>query len=87
MHQQSFYSVTGAWTLGLGVNDNLQGRGDLRGIININMAYANTAGDDRDGRLFTAQLMQARATARDQHINVLIHSQHFGDQRAVRVIN
>ena len=62
MHQQSFYSVTGAWTLGFGVNDNLQGRGDLRGIININMAYANATGDDRDSRLLTAQLMQTRAT-------------------------
>ena len=73
MHQQSFYGVACARTLGFGIDDNLQGRGDLRGIINIDMTYANAAGDDRDSRLLTTQLVQARATARDQHIDVLIH--------------
>ncbi len=87
MHQQGFYGVTGARTLGFSVDDNLQRRSYLSSIINIDMTNANAAGDNRDRRLLTAQLMQTRATAWDQHIDVLIHTQHFSDQRAIRVIN
>ncbi|SRN48985.1 Uncharacterised protein [Shigella flexneri] len=51
------------------------------------MAYAYTTCDHRDCRLFTAQFMQTSATTRDQHVDVFIHTQHFTDQRTVRIIN
>ena len=48
VHQQRFHGIAGARPLGLGIDDDLQRRGDLGGFINENMAHANPAGDHRD---------------------------------------
>ena len=87
VYQQRLGGIAGARALGLGVNDDLQRRCDLGGIVDENMAHADTAGDHRDGGLLAAQLMQACAAARDQHIDVFIHLQHFADQRAIRALD
>ena len=87
MHQQRFYGVTGAWTLGFRVHDNLQRRFNLSAVVHHDMAHADTAGDHRDRRLLAAQLVQARAAAWDQHVDIFVHAQHFVDQRAVRALD
>ncbi len=87
MHQQRFYRITGAWALGFSVDDNLQRRFDLRGVIHHDVAYANPAGNDRNGGLLTAQLVQTRAAAWYQHVDVFVHAQHLVDQRTVGTFN
>ena len=87
MHQQRFNGVTGARTLGLRVNDNLQRRSNLSAVVYHDMTHANTTGDHRNRRLLAAQLVQPRAAAWDQHVDVFVHAQHFVDQRAVRALN
>lgn len=57
MHQQRLDRVTGTRTLRFRIDDNLQRRGNLSAIVNKDMANANPAGDHRNGRLLTAQLM------------------------------
>ncbi len=87
MHQQRFYRITGAWTLGFSVDDNLQRRFYLRGVIHHDMAYANTTGDHRNGRLLAAQLVQARTAAWDEHVDVFVHAQHLVNQSTVGAFN
>ncbi|MNS63647.1 hypothetical protein D3C72_967480 [compost metagenome] len=87
MHQQRFNGVAGTRALGFGVDDNLQGRRDLCAVIHHDMTHANPAGDHRNGRLFAAQLVQARPTAWDQHVDVFIHAQHFIHQRTIRAFD
>ena len=87
MYQQRFDRVTGARALHFGVNDHFQRFGNVSGVVDINMANADPAGDHRNRRLFAAQLMQTCAAARDQHIDILIHLQHLADQRPIRTLN
>ncbi|MNS28524.1 hypothetical protein D3C72_605040 [compost metagenome] len=87
MYQQRFNGVTGAWTLSFGIDDNLQRRRDFSAVIHDDMTHANPAGDHRNGRLLAAQLVQTRATAWDQHVDVFIHTQHFVDQRTIRAFD
>ncbi len=87
MHQQRLHRITGARTLGFGVDDDLQGRFDLGSLIDNDMAYADTAGDHRDRRLLAAQLVQPCPAARDQHVDVFVHPQHLVDQGAIRAFN
>ena len=51
------------------------------------MAYANTTGDHRNGRLLAAQLVQARTAAWDEHVDVFVHAQHLVNQSTVGAFN
>jgi hypothetical protein len=59
MNQQRFDRVTGAWTLGFRIHDDLQRRFNLGAVVYNDMTHADTAGDHRDRRLLTTQLVQA----------------------------
>ena len=67
--QQRLGGVAHAYALGLGVDDNVERLVKIGGFMHVDMAVARARLDHRHQRLAHAALDQARAAARNEHVD------------------
>jgi len=95
VHEQGFQRVADPGTLGLGVDDDLSGHGDVGRGIDKDVANAFVVLDDRDAGVFDDEADQAFTAAGDDQVDRLLLFQHLqhpfalgeGDQRQGRLGN
>ena len=83
VHEHRVQRVADRGALHLGIVHDLDRRVQLGRGLDLQVADADPAGDDGDGRVLARQAVQARAAARDDHVNVLVQAQHLHHQLPV----
>ena len=57
VHQNRVERIANAWALHFGIAHNRHNFRQIGVLIDLHMAYANAAGDHRDGGVFAAELV------------------------------
>ena len=70
VHQQGFACIAHADSLGLGIENNVQGHILVRGSVHIHMAVACACLYNRDGAVFHHGLYESCSSPGDEHIDI-----------------
>ena len=87
MHQRCIERIAHCGALHLRVENDLQRRIQIGGVVHEQVANADAARDDGNAAVFAAELVQTRAAARDDHIHVFVQLQQFGHARPIGVVD
>ena len=77
MYKNRFAGIADAYSLSLGIHDNVCCHLKVCGFIHINMAVSSTGLNHRDGALLHYGFDQASAASRDEYIHILVHLHEF----------
>lgn len=77
MYKNRFAGIADAYSLSLGIHDNVCCHLKVCGFIHINMAVSSTGLNHRDGALLHYGFDQASAASRDEYIHILVHFHEF----------
>ena len=87
MDKDRIERVAYAGSLCLGVVNDLHSGVLVGGVVHKEMADADAARDDGDLAVLAAELMQACAAARDDHVHVVFEMQKLKHQGTIGTVN
>ena len=74
MHQKGLACIAHADSLGLGIENNIQGHILIRGSIHIHMAVAGARLYDGDGAVLHHGLYESCPSPGDEHVNIPVQA-------------
>ena len=87
MHQHCVQRIAGAGALRFGIDDDVDGAVHVGARVHKEVADAHAAGNDGDGGLLAAELVQRRTAAGNDHVDIRIKAQKLRHQRTVAAGN